>query len=41
MDDLGRFFSLTIEPKNQQFIHAALPKMHDLNQLYAIIKKTT
>jgi hypothetical protein len=41
MGESGLFFSLTVEPKNQQFIHAALSKLHDLNQFYTVIKKTT
>ena len=39
MGEWGLFFSLTVEPKNQQFIHAALSKLHDLNQFYTVIKK--
>ncbi len=39
MGEPGLFFTLTTEPKKQQFMHAALSKMHDLYQLYAI-KKT-
>ena len=39
MGEPGLFFTLTTEPKKQQFMHAALSKMHDLNQLYIIIKK--
>jgi cell division protein FtsX len=39
MGESGLFFSLTVEPKNQQFIHAALSKLHDLNQFYTVIKK--
>ncbi len=35
------FLPLTIERKNQQFIHTVLSKMNDLYQLYAIIKKTS
>ncbi len=38
MDEWGFFFSLTVEPKNQQFIHAALSKLHDLNQFHTVIK---
>jgi cell division protein FtsX len=40
MGEWGLFFSLTVEPKNQQFIHAALSKLHDLNQFYTVIKKS-
>jgi hypothetical protein len=36
----GLVFGLTTEPKKRQFIHAALSEMNDLNQLYAVNKKT-
>ena len=39
MGEWSLFSCMTAEPKNQQFIHAALSKMHDLNQLYTVIKK--
>lgn len=32
------FLALTTEPKKQQFMHSAVSKMNDLNQLYAVIK---